>query len=129
MVISYIPSICWHMKLAFYERQQRGALIILETHIAMSSLIFHLVLLLELRFISFKNLTITQMVLIHERTALYLYALVTAHFLIMVIVPHVGMVFLLVGLTLALSLDTWTVHVFSVVVHAPLVQMVRCKRL
>jgi hypothetical protein len=27
------------------------------------------------------------------------------------------------------SPDTWTVHISSVVVHVPLVQMVRCKRL
>jgi hypothetical protein len=38
-------------------------------------------------------------------------------------------VFLLEGLTLILSQDTWTVHVFPIMVHVPLAQMVRCKRL
>jgi uncharacterized protein YjeT (DUF2065 family) len=69
------------------------------------------------------------MVLVHERIALCLDALVTAHILIVVIVFHVGMVFLLEGLTLALSPDTWMIHNFHIVVHIPLVQMVRCKRL
>jgi hypothetical protein len=82
-----------------------------------------------LRLISFIDLTITHMVLVYERIALYLDALVMAHVFIMVIVPHVGMVFLLEGLTLALSQDTWTIHAFFVVVHVPLTQMVRCKRL
>jgi hypothetical protein len=45
------------------------------------------------------------------------------------IVSRVGMVFLLEDLTLTLSPDTWVLHVFSVVVHILLVQMVRCKRL
>jgi hypothetical protein len=45
------------------------------------------------------------MVLVHERMTLCLDALVTAHVLIVVIVPRVGMVFLLEGLTLALSRD------------------------
>jgi hypothetical protein len=54
----------------------------------------------------FSHGSIIHMVLVHERTALYLDALVTAHVLIMVIVPHVGMVFLLEGLTPALSSDT-----------------------
>jgi hypothetical protein len=67
------------------------------------------------------------MVLVHERTTLYLYALVTAHILIMVIVFYVGTVFLLENFTRALSPDTWMVHVFSVMVHVPLVQRVRCK--
>jgi hypothetical protein len=101
----------------------------LETHIAMSLLIFRLILILMPRLISFMDLTIAHMVLVHERTTLCLEALVTAHVLIVMIVPHVGTTFLLEGLTLALSRDTWTVHVFPVVVHVPLVQMVRCKRL
>jgi hypothetical protein len=65
--------------------------------------------------------------LIHERTALWLDALVTTHVLIVVIVSPVGLVFLLDGLTLTLSRDTWTVHVFSVVAHVLLGQIVRCK--
>jgi hypothetical protein len=47
----------------------------------------------------------------------------------MVIVSHVGRIFLLEGLILTLSLESWTVHVFPIVVHVPLVQRVRCKRL
>jgi hypothetical protein len=109
----------------------------LETHTMMSSLIFCLVftlmlclvLLLMLCLISLMDLTIAHMVLVHERTALCLDGLVTAHVLIVVIVSHVGPVFLLKGLALTLSLDTWTVHIFPIVVHIPLGQMVRCKGL
>jgi uncharacterized membrane protein YcgQ (UPF0703/DUF1980 family) len=101
----------------------------LETYIIMSLLIFHLILILVLRLISFIDLIITHMVLVHERTALCLDALVTVHVLIVVIVPHVGTVFLLEGLTLALSPDTGTIHIFSIVVRVPLVQTVRCKSL
>jgi hypothetical protein len=91
----------------------------------MSLLIFCLIL----RIVSFMDLTIAHMVLVHERIALCLETLVMAHILIMVIIPRVGTVFLLEGLTLALCQDTWTVHVFPIVVHIPLTQMVRCKRL
>jgi hypothetical protein len=99
----------------------------LETRIVMSLLIFCLVLLLVLCLISFMDLTIAHMVLVHKRIAMCLDALVTTHVLIVVIVPHVGTVFLLEGLTLALSQDTWTVYIFPIVVHVPLIQMVRCK--
>jgi hypothetical protein len=58
----------------------------LETHIVMSLLIFRLILLLMLHLISFMDLTIAHMVLILERIALFLDALVTTHVLIMVIV-------------------------------------------
>jgi hypothetical protein len=75
------------------------------------------------------DLTITHMVLVYERLALCLDTLGTAQVLIMVIVPHVGTVFLLDGSTLALSQDTWTVHVFLIIVHILLAQMVRCKTL
>jgi hypothetical protein len=101
----------------------------LETRIMMSLLIFHLVLLLVLHLISFIDLTIAHMVLVHERIVLCLDALVMAHVLIMVIIPRIGMIFLLEGLTLTLSQDTWMVHVFPIVIHAPLAQMVRRKRL
>jgi hypothetical protein len=97
----------------------------LETRIVMSLLIFCLVLCL----ISFMDLTISHIVLVHERIALRLDTLVMAYVLIVVIVTRVGMVFLLEGLTLTLSKDTWTVHIFSVMVHVPLTQMVRCKKL
>jgi hypothetical protein len=91
----------------------------LETHIVMSSLIsrlvlilmsrpaFTLVLLLALSHVlcltlllvlclsSLMDPTIAHMVLVHMRTALSLEALVTAQVLVVVIVPHVGLVFLL----------------------------------
>jgi hypothetical protein len=94
-----------------------GVLSMLETHIVMSSLIFRLVLilifhlaftlvlllalshgfclalLLVLRLSSLMDLTIAHMVLVHDRTALSLDALVTAHVLIVVTVSRVGLVF------------------------------------
>jgi hypothetical protein len=91
----------------------------LETHIVMSCLICHLVLILvfHLAFTlvlllalfhvlclsSLMDLTITHMVLVHEQTALSLDALVTTHVLIVVIVSHVGLVFLLEGPSPTLS--------------------------
>jgi hypothetical protein len=69
------------------------------------------------------------MVLIHERTALCLDALVTAHVLVMVIVSRIGLVFPLEGPSPTLSQDTWTVHAFLIVVHVPLDQMVSWKGL
>jgi hypothetical protein len=85
----------------------------LETHIMMSSLIFLLVLILmfhlaftlvlllapfhALCLSSLMDLTIAHMVLVHERTALRLDALVMAHVLIVVIVFRVGLVFSLEG--------------------------------
>jgi hypothetical protein len=114
-----------------------GALSMLETHILMSSLIFCLILtlvlyhaLLHALFLSsLMDLTISHMVLVHERTALSLDTLVMADVLIVVVVSRVGLVFLQEGFTPVLSRDTWTVHVFSVLVLVPLVQMVMCKRL
>jgi hypothetical protein len=124
---------------------RRSVLIMLETHIVMCSLIFHLVLILAFCLaltlvlhlalhlmsclIYLMYLTIAHMVLVHERTILSQDALVAAHVLIMVIISHVGLVFLLEGLTLTLSRDTWTVHIFPVVAHVPLGEMVRCKGL
>jgi hypothetical protein len=92
-------------------------------------LVPRLFLTLVLCLTSFMDLSITHMVLVHERIALCLDTLVMAHVLIVVIVSHIGMVFLLESLTLTLSLDSWTVHIFPVMVHVPLVQRVRCKRL
>jgi hypothetical protein len=66
------------------------------------------------------DLTIAYMVLVHERTALSLDALVTAHVLIVVTVYRVGLVFPLEGPLPTLSRDIWTVHVFPIVVHVPL---------
>jgi hypothetical protein len=79
--------------------------------------------------VSFMDITIAHMVLVHKRTALCLDVLVTAHVLIMVIISRVGMVFLLEGLTSALNPETLMVHIFPIAVHVPLVQRVRCKRL
>jgi uncharacterized protein YjeT (DUF2065 family) len=102
----------------------------------MSLLIFHIVLILVLCLIllvlclaSSMDLTVAHMILVQERTTLCLNVLVMSHVLIVVIIFRVGMVFLLEGLTLTLSPDSWTVHVFSNVVLIPLVQRVRCKRL
>jgi hypothetical protein len=114
---------------------RRGTLTMLETHIVMSSLIFHLILtlvlclalLLVLCLISLMDLTIAHIVLVHERIVLCQDALVMTHILIVVIVSHIGLVYQLEGLTLTLSRDTWTVHIFPVVAHVPLDQMVRCK--
>jgi hypothetical protein len=86
----------------------------LGTYIVMSLLIFCLVLILVLGLVlllvlclaSFMGLIIAHMVLVHERTTLFLDTLVTAHVLIVVIVSHVGMIFLMEGLTLVLSPDT-----------------------
>jgi hypothetical protein len=64
----------------------------------------HLALLM-LCLVSLMDLTIVHMVLVYERTPLCLDALVTTHILIVVIVSHVGLVFLLEGLTLTLSRD------------------------
>jgi uncharacterized membrane protein len=103
------------MSFAFGARGLRGGVLIMpETHIVMSFLIFRLALslalclalLLVLRLSSLMDLTISHMVLVHERTALSLDALVTDHVLIVVIVSHVGLFFLLEGLTPTLSRDT-----------------------
>jgi hypothetical protein len=116
---------------------RRSALSMLETHIVMSFLIFCLVLTLVLRLaqllmlclMSLMDLTITHMILVHERTTLCLDALIMAHALIVVNISHVGMVFLLESLTLTLSPDTWTMHIFPVVVHVLLGQIVKWKGL
>jgi hypothetical protein len=114
---------------------RRAALTMTETHIVMSFLIFHLGLTLVLRFtlllvlclVSLIDPTITHVVLVCERTILCLDAFVTTHVLIVVIVSRVGMGSLLEDLTLTLSRDTWTIHVFSIIAHVPLGQIVRCK--
>jgi hypothetical protein len=130
---------------AFDVRERRGALSILESHIMMSSLICRLILILMFRLtrtlvlclalfhmlclLPPMDLTIAHMVSVHERIALSLDALVTVHVLIVVIVSRVGLTFPLEGLTLTLSRDTWTAHIFPVVVHVPLGQIVSCKGL
>jgi hypothetical protein len=128
-----------------------GVLSMLETHIVMSSLIFRLILILMFRLAftlvllfalshvlclalllvlclsSLMDPTIAHMVLVHERTALSLNVLVTAHVLFMVTVSRVALVFPLDAPFSPLSRDTWTVHTFPVMVHVPLDQVVRCK--
>jgi hypothetical protein len=117
----------------------------LETHIVMSSLIsrlvlilmFHLIFTLVLRHIllhvlflnSLMYLTIAHMVLVHERSTLSLDALVMTYVLIVVIVSRVGLIFLLESPIPTLSRDTWMIHVFPIVLHIPLGQVVRCKGL
>jgi hypothetical protein len=110
------------MSFASGGRELRGGVLsMLETHIVMSFLIWRLVLILVFRLAltlvpcltlllvlclsSLMDLTIAHMVWVYERTALCLYALDTAHVLIVVIVFHVGLVSLLEGLTLTLSRD------------------------
>jgi hypothetical protein len=125
------------MSFAFGVREsRRGALIMLETHVMMSSLIFCLVLtlvlclahLLVLCLISLMDLTMAHMALVRERIALFLDTFVMPHVLIVVIISRIVMVFLLEGLTPTLSPDTWTVHIFPIVALVPLAQRVRCKR-
>jgi hypothetical protein len=96
-------------------------------HIMISLLIFCLTFLLMLHLIFLMDLTITHMVLVHERVVLCLDALVSTHTLIVVFVPHVGMVFSLEVSILTLSQVALIVHAFPVVVKVPLTQMVRCK--
>jgi hypothetical protein len=134
------------MSFASGERELRGCMLsMLETHIMMSSLIFRLIriLMFHLAFTlmlllalfqvlclsSLMDLTITHMVLVYERTALSLDALVTAYVLIVVIVSRVSLIFLLEGPSPTFSRDIWTVHAFPIVIHVPLDQVVRCKGL
>jgi hypothetical protein len=137
------------MSFSVEERElRRGAMSMLETHIMMSflicrlililvfclarTLVFHLTLfqvfclalILVLCLSSLMDLTITHMVLVHERTALCLNAFDMTHVLIVVIISRVGLVFLLERLILTLSRDIWMTHIFPVVVHVPLGQKV-----
>jgi hypothetical protein len=64
-----------------------------------------------------------------SQVVLCLDALVSTHALIIVFIPRVGMVFPLEVSILTLSRVTLTVHVFPIVVHISLAQMVRCKGL
>jgi hypothetical protein len=145
----FVAVLVTWMSFASDKRELRGGVLsMLETHIMMSSLISHLVLILIFRLThtlmlcltlfhvlclalhlvlclsSLMDLTIDHMVLVHERTVLCLDALDMAHVLIVVIISRIALVSLLEGLTLTLSRDTWTVHAFLVVVHVSLGQMV-----
>jgi hypothetical protein len=93
------------------------------------TLVFYLALHLVLCLSSLMDLTIAHMVLVHERTALSLDALVTAHVLIVVIISCVCLILPLEGPSPTLSRDTWTTHAFPVMVHIPLGQMVSWKGL
>jgi hypothetical protein len=112
-VRSVAVLVTWISFVSGARELRRGALIMLETYIMMSSLIFRLILILVLHLAfllvlclaSLMDLTIAHMVLVHKRTALCLDALVIANVLIMVIIFRVGLVFLLEGLTLTLSPD------------------------
>jgi hypothetical protein len=129
-----VMLITWMSFASVARELRRSTLTTLETHIVMSSLIFfltlsfalRLALLLMLCLVSLMDRTIAHMVLVHERTTLFIDALVTAHVLIVVIIFLIGLVFLLEGLTLILNLDTWMFHVFSIVVLVPLGQVVNC---
>jgi hypothetical protein len=85
----------------------------------------HIFLMVHLS--SLMDPTIAHMVLVHERIALSLDALVTAHVLIMVIVFRVCLDFPLEHPFPTLSRDNWMVHTFPIIVHVPLNQVVRCK--
>jgi flagellar biosynthesis protein FlhB len=127
----FVAVLVTWMSFASGGRELReGVLSMLETHIVMSSLMFCLslilvfclartlvlllalshvpclALLLVLRLSSLMDLTITHMVLIHERTALGPDALVTVYVLIVVTVSRVGLVFPLEGPFPTLSRDT-----------------------
>jgi hypothetical protein len=113
--VCFMAVLVTWMSFASGERELRGCMLsMLETHIVMSLLISHLILIhmfclaftLVFRLSPFHvlclaflmDLTIARMVLVHERTVLSLDALVTAHVLIVVIVSHVCLIFLLDGL-------------------------------
>jgi hypothetical protein len=138
LFICFVPVLVTWMSFASGSRElRRCALTMLKTHIVMSSLIFLLILILVLCLtlllifclISRMDLTIAHIVLVHEKIALCLDALVTTYVLIVVIVCRVGPIFLLESLTLTFSQDTWMVHIFPVVIHVPLGQMMKCKEL
>jgi hypothetical protein len=101
----------------------------LETHIMMSLLIFRHTFLLVLRLIFLMDLATTHMVLVHEIVVLCLDVLVLTHTLIVVFVPRVGMIFPLEVSILTLSRVALMVHIFPIMIHVPLTQMVRCKGL
>jgi hypothetical protein len=154
LFVCFVAVLVTWMSFASGGRELRGGVLsILETHIVMSLLIFRLVLILmfclaftlvlllvlshvfclALLLVFCLSLlmypTIAHMVLVHERTALSLDALVTIHVLIVVTVSRVGPVLPLEGPSSTLSRFTWTVHAFPVVVHVPLGQVVRSKGL
>jgi hypothetical protein len=118
------------MSFAFGAREWiRGVWTMLETHNKTSLQIFRLTFLLVLYLIFLMDQTIAHMVLVHERVVLCLDALMSTHALIVVFIPRVGMVFPLEVSIITLSQVALTVHAFPIVVHIPLIQMVRCQGL
>jgi hypothetical protein len=101
----------------------------LDSHIIMSSLIFCHTFLLVLHLIFLMDLTITYMVLVHERVALCLDALVLTHVLIVVLVPRIGTILPLEVPILSLSRVALMVQAFPVMVHILLAQIVKYIRL
>jgi hypothetical protein len=92
------------MSFAFGKREwRRGVWTMLETHIMMSLFIFCLTFLLVLHLVFLMNLTITHIVLVHERVVLCLDVLLSTHAVIVAFVPRVGMVFPLEVHILSLS--------------------------
>jgi hypothetical protein len=76
------------MSFSFGAREWRSSVwTMLETHIMMSLLIFHLIFLLMLCLIFLIDLTISHMDLVHERVGLCLETLVSTRILIVVFVP------------------------------------------
>jgi hypothetical protein len=73
--------------------------------------VLRLILFHVLCLISHMDLTIAHMVLVHERTALSLDALVMSHVLVVVIISGAGLIFLPEGPTPTLNRDIWMVHV------------------
>jgi hypothetical protein len=127
-----MSSLMFRLSLILVFRLARTLVLRLAPFLILLLALFHvlcLALLLVLCLSSLMDLIITHMLWVHERTALCLDALDTAHVLVVMIVFRVGLVFLLEGLTLTLSRDIWTTHVFPVVVHVPLGEMVSWKGL
>jgi hypothetical protein len=127
-----MSSLMFHLSLILVFRLARTLMLRLALFLVLLVALSHvlcLALLLVLHLSSLMDPTIAHMVLVHERTALSLDALVTAHILVVVTVSHVALVFPLEGHFPTLSRDTWMVHAFPVVVHIPLGQVVRCKGL
>jgi hypothetical protein len=127
-----MSSLMFRLSLILIFRLARTIVLCLALFLVLLLTLSHVLCLaplLVLRLSSLIDPIIAHMVLVHERTDLSLDALVTAHILIVVTVSRVGLVFSLEGPSPTLSRDTWTVHAFSVVVHVPLDQVVRCKGL
>jgi hypothetical protein len=122
--VGHLDEFCfWHKRIEkrrfdYARNSYRGEFIILRLDLV---LMLCLALSLVLYLSSLMDLTITHMVLIHERIALCLDTLDMIHVLIVVIISCVGLVFPQEGFTPVLSRDTWTIHIFPIMVLVPLV--------